>query len=122
MDDNEITDDSLSISEEIKLLQEVKDIRDELNIMFSVFMAQRKALKDMARIMYSKHHANRRPRARGFSIASSDRRESDLSESMIFHQDHNVYPLPLSTVDSNISEITEMDKYAERAYTAVLNP
>jgi hypothetical protein len=27
--------------------------------------------------------------------------------------------LPLSTVDSNISEVEEMDKYAERAYMAV---
>jgi hypothetical protein len=103
---------ALSITAEIKLLQEVKDIRDELNIMLSVFNAQRKALKDMARIMNEKAITERRtPRSGSPTL---HRAATWSLESSSF--------LPLSTVDSNISEVEEMDKYAERAYMAVSGP
>jgi hypothetical protein len=110
-------EDALSITEEIKLLQEVKDIRDELNIMLSVFNAQRKALKDMARIMY-KTGTERRM---SMSSQMLQRVASWGMDSGSMQRDHHHYPLPLSTVDSNISEVRDMDKYAERAYMAVIN-
>jgi hypothetical protein len=111
-----VAEDALSITEEIKLLQEVKDIRDELNIMLSVFNAQRKALKDMARIMYKAGTAERRM---SMSSQMLPRVGSWGMESGSIQRDHHHYPLPLSMVDSNISEVKEMDTYAERAYMAV---
>lgn len=113
-----VAEDALSITEEIKLLQEVKDIRDELNIMLSVFNAQRKALKDMARIMYKTGTAERRM---SMSSQMLPRVSSWGMDSGSIQRDHYHYPLPLSTVDSNISEVKDMDKYAERAYMAVLD-
>ena len=108
---NKAAEDSLSVTAEIKLLQEVKDIRDELNIMLSVFNAQRKALKDMARIV----HKTGMPERRTLGGSPALRRFSSVPlDTATF--------LPLSTVDSNISEVEEMDKYAERAYMAVSDP
>jgi hypothetical protein len=114
----EVAEDALSIAEEIKLLQEIKDIRDELNIMLSVFNAQRKALKDMARIMYKTGTMERR-----ISMSSQvlSRVPSWGMDSGSIQRDRHHYPLPLSTVDSNISEVKDMDKYAERAYMAVFD-
>ncbi len=108
---NKAAESALSITEEIKLLQEVKDIRDELNIMLSVFNAQRKALKDMARIRYKTAMADRR----------TPGGSPTLSRAVSWGMDPGNF-LPLSTVDSNISEVEEMDKYAERAYMAVPDP
>lgn len=113
-----VAEDALSITEEIKLLQEAKDIRDELNIMLSVFNAQRKALKDMARIMYKTGIAERRM---SMSSQMLPRINSWGMDSGSVQRDHNHYPLPLSTVDSNISEVKDLDKYAERAYMAVFD-
>lgn len=115
-----VAEDALSITEEIKLLQEAKDIRDELNIMLSVFNQQRKALRDMARIM-SKTGATERRMSMSFSSQGLPRVNSWNTGAASIQRDHYNYPLPLSTVDSNISEVKDMDKYAERAYMAVLN-
>jgi hypothetical protein len=115
---DKVAEDALDIAVEIKLLQEVKDIRDELNIMLSVFNAQRKALKDMAQIMYKTVPAERHMSP---SVSMLRRANSWGTDSGSIQRDHYHYPLPLSTVDNNISEVKDMDKYAERAYMAVFH-
>ena len=46
-------DQVLDITREIRLLREIKDVQDELNIMSIVFEDQRETLRDMARIIRS---------------------------------------------------------------------
>jgi len=77
--------------------------------MLSVFNAQRKALKDMARIMNEPVISQRRTPRGGSPM---------LHRTVSWGLEPGSF-LPLSTVDSNISEVEEMDKYAERAYMAV---
>jgi hypothetical protein len=114
--DEKVAEDTLNITEEIELLQEVKDIRDELNIMLSVFNAQRKALKEMAQIMYKPGTVQRH-----MSMSNGSLQPIESGDLRTSQRTHDNYPLPLITVESNIIEVKEMDKYAERAYMAVLS-
>jgi len=52
---------SLDITQEIKLLREIKDIQDELNIMSILFEDQRKVLKTMESIIHSMSKFKQKP-------------------------------------------------------------
>jgi len=95
----------VGIEKEIKHLHEIKDIRDELNIMSSVFQSQRKVLKTMAEIIQDSNRFDRGPKPTVHNKPAEANREQ--------------YAVPLAAVDHNISEVNDLDKYAERAYIAL---
>jgi hypothetical protein len=78
------------------LLQEIKDIKDELNIMSSVFHNQKKVLKVMEAI-------------------TQDYKEKGISG----EGEQSTNSISLDTVEYNIGEVDSLDKFADLAYNAV---
>ena len=117
-DDVDIT--SITVNQEIDLLSEIKDIRDELNIIKTLFEQQRGVLRDLEAVIQEtegekyqalsskgKKQGGRKPRLhpkRKNSVSSIQMRNSIR---------------PLATVEWNLRKIRDMEADAKRATDAV---
>ena len=118
-------EDLLDIASDINDLREIKDIRDELNIMSSVFHTQNEVLKAMEHILREKQHRRndvtgwpRRTKAAFSYMAASS--EDSVKYSPDDINDERLYHSPMLTVvDRNIREVNRLDLFAERAARAV---
>ncbi|KAI9868593.1 MAG: Ankyrin repeat and death domain-containing protein 1A [Trichoglossum hirsutum] len=95
----------LDIQEEIKLLQEIKDIRDELNIMRILFKDQEKVLVDMKDVIQAMKEV----------IELGERQGNRKSSS----EEHRRTSIALVTVQRHIYHVEELDKDAKRTYKAL---
>jgi hypothetical protein len=96
------TNDFFDITEETKLLTEIKDIQDEINIILTVLKDQRTVLTDMI-------HENRNNGMLPDSSVSAVNLK--LAESEFKEQ----YPM----VDKNIKDFERMEERSQRAYSTV---
>lgn len=119
---------SLEIEEDIRDLRLIKDIRDELSIMLSVFYQQQGILRTMERMLQEPKSTRDGGRNR------SRRTYSDLSmasslDGKWYHggAEDNVdadglkraQSTMLTVVDQNIDEAVRLERFAERATRAV---
>lgn len=127
-EDPKVLHELLDIEEDIRDLRLIKDIRDELNIMLSVFYTQRGILRTMERML----HEPKNKRDGGTNL--SNRIYSDLS--VVSSLDEKVYhgigdiqhnsskgsqSTMLTVVDQNIDEAVRLERFADRATRAVSN-
>ena len=118
----------LDIANDIDDLREIKDIRDELNIMSSVFHTQNEVMKTMDHILREQNDKRNDMtgyprRAKSNFSHTAVRLDDNAKDSLEDINDQRLYHSPMLTVvDRNIREVDRLDLFAERAARAVKNP
>ena len=121
---------SLEIEEDIRDLRLIKDIRDELSIMLSVFYTQQGILRTMER-MLQEPKSTRDGGRNGSRRTYSDLSVASNLDGKWYHggAEDNIdadslkraQSTMLTVVDQNIDEAVRLEKFAERATRAVRN-
>jgi hypothetical protein len=115
----------LDIVDDIIHLREIKDIRDEVNIMSSVFHTENRVMKTMDHILREQNvrqnNMTGRPRRTRPNFSHMTVSLDDVAKySLEDINDQRLYHSPmLAVVDRNIPELNRLDLFAERAARAV---
>ncbi|KAK0748858.1 ankyrin repeat-containing domain protein [Apiosordaria backusii] len=116
----------LNVENDIEDLRQIKDIREELNIMSSVFHAQKRVLQAMDHVLREPkdrrngHDGGRNmKRTNSFPLTMAspfgimDSGVEDRNDQWMYHS-----PM-LEVVNQNIDEVVRLDRFAERALQAI---
>lgn len=110
--------DSLDISTDIENLRQIKDIRDELNIMLSVFHQQNKVVQAMTRTLREINIEQSSPAKWPMTTNPIDSMSYTLEDGNA----RKAYNLTLpAVVGRSIDEVKRLDHFAERTAKAVSN-
>ena len=100
------------ITQETKLLVEMKDIRDEINMVLFVLRDQRTVLRNLASELKAMNSEMKRMTSTTNSFKPGAKmRDSDF-DGVIFGERHQI-------VQTNISDFEKMDEYAKETHEAV---